>query len=355
MRGLAALAVIYTHAAQYGVHSGLITSQVELAVFTVFTEYMDLGKVAVTVFFAISGFVIPFSIYRYKSNHLASFYIGRFFRLYPAYWVSIPLGLVFLYYLKDKPVSPSLVLANITMLEQFVGIEPILGLYWTLQIEIIFYGLCGLLFAFNRLNDSRTVTGAAVLSLAMALVMSAARYKTGIKLPVALPLAICVMFWGLCIRYSLEEKRSEWATPLKILTIALVLLIPVISLLAYNTDMGFGETWYKYTITYYVAFLSFYILYRRIRITSAPFAYLGTISYSVYLFGIIVQEALLSSLGNALYAFSGHVAILAIAVLTVLLSSCIYFAIEAPSIELGRYLIRRLPTPLNEKPAPHSA
>ena len=37
-------------------------------------------------------------------------------------------------------------LANLTMLQQFAGIENVIGLYWTLQIELIFYGLCVLLF-----------------------------------------------------------------------------------------------------------------------------------------------------------------------------------------------------------------
>ena len=194
MRGMAAIAVIYSHVAEYAMAHNLVKSHVEYFIFVLLTRFMSLGKIAVTIFFAVSGFVIPFSIFKYRKKALLRFSISRVFRLYPAYWLSIPFGLIVLFGFQHRPISTLLVVSNLTMLQQFFGLPDILGTYWTLQIELIFYFLCALLFASNRLAEVRTVVGAIVLFLAAAVVLSGFRYFSGIRLPVALPLALGIMF-----------------------------------------------------------------------------------------------------------------------------------------------------------------
>ena len=124
--------------------------------------------------------------------------------------------------------------------------------------------------------------------------------------------------------------------PLALATCLIVLLVPVISLLAYNKDMGFQETWYKYTATYYVALGMFWILYRYIRITGKSLVYLGKISYSIYLFGFIVEEALFLLFGDRLFALPVHVVIALTIGITIVLSALVYRFVEAPAIALGK-------------------
>lgn len=54
---------------------------------------MDLGRIGVVVFFAISGFIIPTSLNHRSLHPVRKFLISRLFRLYPLYWISIILGI----------------------------------------------------------------------------------------------------------------------------------------------------------------------------------------------------------------------------------------------------------------------
>ena len=341
IRGLAALAVIYFHIAEYATKRNLVPNVFEQYLFEFFTHYVDLGKVAVTVFFAVSGFVIPFSIFKFRTKPILSFAISRVFRLYPAYWVSLFFGVLFLFVLHDKPISSTVVLVNVSMLQQFVGVPNVIDLYWTLQVELIFYFICALLFVAKGLDDTRTVMAVGLASLGFALILGLLRYFLERKVPVALPLALSVMFWGLAIRYHSEDS-VRWKRPLVCLTVALLVVIPVVSILAYNKDMGFQETWYKYTATYYLAIALFYLLYRYVRITAPVFVYLGTISYSAYLFGFVVQDGLLTLLGIRVFDYPVHLFILATSLATIGIASVVYRLVEAPAVAFGRRLIKNL-------------
>src|SRR5215210_2024076 len=77
LRGLAAMAVFVSHAAE----------RVSPILRDIVHTRFDLGHFGVTLFFLCSGFIIPFSLER--QNSLASFWISRIFRLYPLYWFTI--------------------------------------------------------------------------------------------------------------------------------------------------------------------------------------------------------------------------------------------------------------------------
>ena len=67
------------------------------------TKPINAGRLGVVLFFAISGFVIPFSIKLAHRYPVREFLLTRFFRLYPAYWLSIPLGVITTYWLWKIP------------------------------------------------------------------------------------------------------------------------------------------------------------------------------------------------------------------------------------------------------------
>jgi peptidoglycan/LPS O-acetylase OafA/YrhL len=345
VRGFAALAVIYAHTAQYLLANHLVRSPAEGYVFTFFTEFDDLGKAGVTIFFAISGFVIPFSLFKHGSQPLRAFFIGRFFRLYPTFWLSIPLALLALYVIPGRDTSLALVLSNMTMMPQFLGQESIQVAYWTLQIEIVFYVLCALLFAADALNNPLVIAlviGALCLSTVL---LSAARYALAIKLPVAMPLALLVMFWGLTLRHTVNTPTPAWRQLNAATTVALLAVVLASSLLAYNRDMGYHETWYRYLASYYFAFAVFILLIFHVRITAATCVYLGTISYSVYLFGALAQDATIHLIGNAGIAqMPGHLFIAITMLTAIALSALSYRFVEAPSIALGKRIIGRVCT-----------
>jgi peptidoglycan/LPS O-acetylase OafA/YrhL len=336
LRGIAALLVIYLHLADWFLRNEPNLGAFDHWSFVALTDVIDIGKVGVIVFFAISGYVIPFSLMRRTDNAVPLFVISRFFRLYPAYWLSLPAGLVILVVVAHQHIDAPLVVANATMLQQFFGIENILGIYWTLQIELIFYALCIGLFVIGLLQKTKFIFSASVIFLAFALVLSAVRFYSGMKLPVVVPLSLAVMFWGMIRRQADDGERTAVKMDVSLLVVFAV-VIPLVSFLAYNRDYGYNETWYRYTISYGVAIALFALCTSRVRINFAGMRYLGRISYSIYLFGPVAEQIILLSLLPRLGLGQGaHLYIGITMVLAVAMAAVIYRFVEAPSIAFGR-------------------
>lgn len=343
LRGIAALMVIYLHMAGHLRVEGLIGNSVEDALLWFFKYVVDMGKVGVVVFFAVSGFVIPFTLTKKSGAPLRTFVVSRFFRLYPVYWLSVAVGTVVIWLMHDKAPALTTYLMNLTMLQQFVGVTNILGLYWTLQIELVFYVMCAGLFVMGWLGDRRKIFVVASIMLGIALALAAARYGTGKKLPVALFLALGFMFWGCIWRDYVIDGVVE-AKRLGLIWLgAFAALMPGISLLAYNTDMGFDETWYRYLISYYVAAGILLACTTKFRLEGAFFSWLGKISYSVYLFhGIVIALVMLFVRPYVEQMLPAHGYILLVMVLATALAHLLYKVIEAPAIAMGRALNKRL-------------
>jgi peptidoglycan/LPS O-acetylase OafA/YrhL len=336
LRGIAALLVIYLHLADWFLRNEPNLGAFDRWSFVALTDVIDIGKVGVIVFFAISGYVIPFSLMKRTDHAVPRFVISRFFRLYPAYWLSLPAGLVILVVAAHQHIDAPLVVANATMLQQFFGIENVLGIYWTLQIELIFYALCIGLFVIGLLQKTKFIFSASVIFLAFALVLSAVRFYSGMKLPVVVPLSLAVMFWGMIRRQADDGERTAIRADVALMVVFAV-VIPLVSFLAYNRDYGYNETWYRYTISYGVAIALFALFTSRVRIDFAGMRHLGRISYSIYLFGPVAEQIILLSLLPRLGLGQGaHLYIGITMVLAVAMAAVIYRFVEAPSIAFGR-------------------
>lgn len=337
LRGIAALAVIYFHSGYDALKFDRVNYEWERLAFSFATQTLDLGKIAVTLFFAVSGFVIPFSLRRDGQRPLESFMVGRFFRLYPAYWLSLPAAFLVEYMMVGRELSVPTLLTNITMLQGFVGQASMQGLYWTLQIELIFYVLCVLLFLFVDLREAKVAVAMSVGMLAAALGLAALRYVTGRAVPVAIPLALFVMFIGLLWRLATVENNALARRMTRFSLVAFAVLMPVIAVLAYDDDA------LRYTLTYYIATAAFLLFTSRIKIEGRTFAFLGTISYSVYLFGSLVQKVF-EHYAAQWWEANGlplHLAIAGIMLVAVAIAALVYRLVEQPAIELGKTIIRR--------------
>ena len=345
LRGVAALMVAYLHYSRYFLQQGLVTEGVEYQLFSFFNNYVDLGKVGVVVFFAISGIVIPFSLLRTDGHPIRRFMISRFARLYPVYWCSIPAGIFAYWYLQDSVISLSSIVLNFTMLQQFFLVENVMGLYWTLQVELIFYGLCVLVFYFGWLERPKMLFAISLLFIVLAVLASWVRYSLQIKIPVALFLALAFMFWGAIWRSYIIEGDLLCRRYALIIFSIIFLLMPVVSLLAYNQDMGFSETWYRYTLSYYTAMAVLIVFTVWVRIDGAFFSWLGRISYSVYLFHGVVFVVFMHYIGShlfSLFSFSAHLYVVFSMCLTLGVSSVTYLYIEKPMIDLGRIVFSKI-------------
>jgi peptidoglycan/LPS O-acetylase OafA/YrhL len=328
LRGIAALMVVFTHL--YAPVIGHVW---------VLDYLIDPGKLGVLWFFMISGVVIPYSL-KPVPDGTRRFLISRFMRLYPAYWLSLMLFVLMLE-LHGAPLpSWPQVVANLTMVQAALGFDDVVGLYWTLFIELVFYGLCLALFIAGKLYDLAFRARCSLVCLLAALTMSVARALTDHKLPVALPLALSLMFFGSVWRqWLLAEHSAALTRNLRMLFAALAVLLPPTLILAYSKDMGTGETWGRYCFTYAVAIISFVVLTRRVRLDHPALVWLGAVSYSLYLLhpsmGMLSEYLLHGTDAPGLV-----VALVATALTLAAAHLCFRF-IEHPFIQLGKRLNNR--------------
>ncbi|MFF2845122.1 acyltransferase family protein [Streptomyces sp. NPDC058001] len=126
------------------------------------------GCLGVQIFFVISGFVICMSGW---GRPLRSFFASRASRLLPSYWAAIIIvtAVFALPVVAYKAVSPSDALVNLTMLQQPLGANRVLGVCWTLWVEIRFYALFALCVVLPGATRRRVVLFCAVWTMAAAL------------------------------------------------------------------------------------------------------------------------------------------------------------------------------------------
>lgn len=145
MRGLAVLAVLLFH---YSV----VLPRFAPGARTIPLSFGE-GGYGVHLFFIVSGFVILMSLERSTASQ---FLISRFTRLYPVYWLACltTFALLSLSHWIDYDVTPGQFLVNLTMLQSFVRVSDVDGVYWSLAYELGFYAF---LFTALRLCGPRIV------------------------------------------------------------------------------------------------------------------------------------------------------------------------------------------------------
>jgi len=114
----------------------------------------QIGYLGVNMFFVISGFVIPLSLWRagFRYRDTGNFFLARFLRLYPAYAAAAILAVVLWHvsaavpgFAGRQPELPWDVLwTNATLTCDLLGRPWILPLFWTLAIEAQYYVLIAL-------------------------------------------------------------------------------------------------------------------------------------------------------------------------------------------------------------------
>jgi len=119
-------------------------------------EYLKWNYLAVNLFFMISGFVI---FYTAQNRSVRQFFVSRFLRLYPAYWICCTLSFVVSFIFLKEILNPTLAryVINMTMLNGFFNIGYIDGVYWTLFVELKFYILTLIIIYFNQLVNAEKI------------------------------------------------------------------------------------------------------------------------------------------------------------------------------------------------------
>jgi peptidoglycan/LPS O-acetylase OafA/YrhL len=160
LRGMAALCVVYAH---FGAR---VFTWLHVAIYRVF----DPGLYGVVVFFLISGYIVPASLERRGS--VRTFWVSRLFRLFPLFLLVVAITL-FLHIFNLASVQDTgqnvaaSVLSHLFMLSDLLAGTNIIVVIWTLAYEMVFYLVLTALFTagLHRRSSTFAVTFAAAALL----------------------------------------------------------------------------------------------------------------------------------------------------------------------------------------------
>ena len=343
LRGLAALLVVWIHVAncydtlspETAAHAYWLND---------FVTQIDIGRAGVVVFFLVSGFVIPYSLRADGAAPVVPFAIKRFFRIFPAYWFSVPLGALTSWWIWGGEFGWRDLVVNLTLLQDVFGVKSAQELYWTLLVELVFYGICVVLFVTGSLFALRRIGSLVALLM---LLYSALMVLHWLKWPLASAgvatwmLNISVMLWGAMYRGAMSSERRD--PVVRWLTWGLLAYFVVILPAGTVLTIGFAH---NVLLAYAIGFLIFVGGTTVLRIESKFCDWLGSISYSVYLLHPVVflpiyywlvhqpADSPLRSQNLGVY--------LAINVLlTLMLATMTFRLVERPGIRIGHRLAAR--------------
>ena len=274
LRGIAALSVAwfhFTHGSPAFLHEGWLKAT------------GTYGWAGVDVFFVISGFVLPYSMYRggYRvQNHWVTFFKKRLTRLEPPYLASVLLTLLLLFLASRVPgfagapihLKYADILQHIAYLNAFTGGAWLNPVYWTLAVEFQFYLTISFLFPLF-IAGSPLIRTAAVSLLAL---LSLANDSTGFVVHYLALFALGIVTFQYFV--GLVPRRLYLLLALGIAIAAVAALEVVVGIVALGTSLT--------------------IAFARVR-PPALLVRLGAISYSLYLLHVPIGGRVVN-LGNRL-------------------------------------------------------
>lgn len=344
LRGIAALLVVWLHVVQSYVNLGPKSEMGGHYLYTL-AQNFDVGRVGVILFFLVSGYVIPFSIPRHRASPIGQFLIRRFFRIYPAYWLSVPLGAGVVYWLWGQPFSLREILVNLTLLQDVFGVRAAQGVYWTLLVELGFYALCSVLFFANSLYNPMRI---GVLAMVLGFVHSLSVFLIWLGIPL---IGETPTFWCLHLSLMLCGTLYRHCTlqPAGVRSGARLVLLGL--LIYYLVVFPAGAIWAtgffrNYVVSDAFGVLLFILGTTVIRIETRATDRLGAISYSIYLFHLVVYYPIfrwltLQPADSPLRSQHLGVYLLGNIMLTIVLASVVHRFVEQPSIRFGHRCAQR--------------
>ncbi len=330
LRALSVIAVIWHHTVGHDPALPLLFSN---------------GAHGVTLFFAISGFLIVTLLLREHENHggidLRAFYIRRALRIFPLYYAVIAVYAVLVLLLERESSAGREFIGNLPYFlsytsNWFVLLEGRVIFYfaWSLAAEEQFYLLWPWLQ--RRLQPARALTLMLVVIGVVASVQwigpaDPDRPAIWFKIVAGIPLAIC---FGVVLAHLLHHPRSHRAmgwlfgwrgSSAAFAALALVLL----------GSVGVASVWVHLTL----ALLVGACVYREDHALAPLLRWralvrIGVVSYGMYLLHMLVKNVVVKSLGLVGFAHAGPIVFVLTLIGTVAVAMLSYRYFEA-------YFLRR--------------
>ena len=350
LRGTAAMAVAVFHFRGFSNELGF---QIPLG---------DVGETGVHLFFVLSGFFIGTSVLSPRVFDSREFGLNRIFRILPNYLFSMVL---LLFLIDSTPMLKPSGWADIgTHLLLIHGWFPdyrvsITGVYWTLSVEASFYLF--MLLAAGLIRRPRSGWWVATGMIVIALLYRAALWHVfpredvmlnfGYKqLPGTLDLFGCGLLVALLMR-SQSFRRSvarAWVRWLGLLASLVALTAALMQYHRYSPAKSYwlkGEMVTFWPLAFAISAAGVVLFFQQFEprigrwLDRSRLAFLGVISYSIYLYHLVVITAFYHAWQRSSGTNPWVVALLTLVAIIGLSSAC-YFVIERPFMHLGTRMRR---------------
>lgn len=350
LRGVAAMSVIFAHLGNTFWHwptlvewlTGITWVSAKPSTYSYIVP-STLGSWGVSLFFVISGFVIPYSLERYS---VKGFLVGRLWRIWPTCWVGLSItvaSVVIGVHFMGGAVPFTFRDAITHFFPPFAAIadsKQIDSVMWTLEIEMFFYGICAL--AANHMREGRKTLWLFPVGIFMfwlAVDQTIARFADHPGLVRRLasfdtdPVFLVFMFCGVALNLLHRGK----------LTLVQAAAAIAVCCAMFASTQYIGHMPFPIDLKYYFAGLALFAVcmavqdwFRRTRVTR----FLSDISYPLYVVhgvaGYVVLHALMRLHLNA------DIAILVTVAFAIAVSWAIHVLVEAPTHRRGQQIARRL-------------
>lgn len=351
LRGLAVVAVLIVHwcgvywvgrdtVASY-IYAPVVEGPASNLLLWLTIPTFNYGPFGVSLFFLISGFVIPFSL-----NRLAPgpFLVARLLRIYPTYIVAslVMLALVYLssrYWGQSFSMPLDRLLANLLLIQGNASAPSIDLVNWTLSIEIKFYLIAALLHRSIRSGNVYPIVLFSTLVLAGCEAFP--DWMSGWAVPLGLIESLktelmCVIFMfvgtGFYHHYTGTYTSRQLAAYVAILLTLFLVCWPHTQWLA---QMPYVPLNYVYGLAVFTVSYALRHHFRPI----APLDFIADISYSIYVLHSIIGYLSIRVLMDRGVPFPG--AVLLTLVFVLVMAYGLHRFVEVPTMRWGKHLVRK--------------
>ena len=251
---------------------------------------------------------------------------------------------------------------NLTMIQSIFGAPDVLGLYWTLRLELIFYIGCMLLFTLGVLQQPRWLVVGLFSGPIIFIVLPRCVHLLNpnwlnptsagpfLNYLTEYALFISIMFWGALFRCWHDRDQADGTPPFSPAVRVIFILfplgvcaLPILNWIFYaHLPSALASKLSVFMPPVSVGLGLFILLSTKIQVNSRFTTWLGEISYSMYLFHPIVFYTLFALVRDNRLPWLVNVHLGVYLLLSVFgsiaLSTMVYYIVEKPMMKLGRKL-----------------